>query len=216
MRTFRAKAQARATVSHCLSSLASATIRGMAATTVSIFRVENDPQQFVWLGDGGVDHDFARLAPRSIVEWLRPNLAAPTTERRLCLVEECHRGLPASYQIWSVEIDAADDRGVDTVDDVRAARVDTRLIGISLYQTIDDPRVFVLFLGLARGVTPSGVGFSAARLGRASVAGTLSPVIDLCPLTRGAARAPFPAWIREGVARTGKVARIYRCPRSTS
>lgn len=229
MRTFRAKPGAQAAVNHCLGRLASATIRQVAGTTVLIFRVENDPQQLVWLGDRGEERDFARLAPLSgaITEWLRSNLAVGAIGRRLRLIDEYHRRLPTPYQVWSVETRASEERGFDPRVDLRAARGDARLIGSALYRSVDDPTVLVLFLGLAWGVTPSGMGFSAARLGRASVSGTLSLILDMRRLACEASCAPFPEWIRHGVLRRAVAASVPsllpegddfsegRCPRES-
>jgi hypothetical protein len=96
-------------VAHCLVCLASARIRQIAGTTVSIFYVGNDPQEFVWLGDCGEERDFAHLAPTSgaIIEWLRPSLAASPMTQTLRLVEDYHRPPLVPYQLWIVETPAA-------------------------------------------------------------------------------------------------------------
>jgi hypothetical protein len=210
MRTFQAKRGSQAALGQCLSRLASETIRQTAGTTVSVFRVENDPQRFVWLGDCGDERELTRLPPLSaalIDEWLRSTLAAPATGRTLRLIEEYHRRPLGPYHIWSVEIQTPAEHDSDPAAELRAARGDTRLVGDALYRALDDPTVVVFLLGLAWGVTPSAVGLNAARPGRSSILGTLGLVLDLFRLTwegpcegPGVPRAPFPEWIRDGVA----------------
>ena len=209
MRTFQAKRGSQVALGQCLSRLASETIRQTAGTTVSVFRVENDPQRFVWLGDCGEERELTRLPPLSaalIDEWLRSTLAAPATGRTLRLIEEYHRRPPGPYHIWSVEIQTPAEHDFDPVAELRAVRGDTRLVGDALYRALDDPTIVVFLLGLAWGVTPSAV-LNAARPGRARILGTLGLVLDLFRLTwerpceaPSAPRAPFPEWIRDGVA----------------
>jgi hypothetical protein len=205
MRTLRARPGSVAAVTHCLNTLASATIRRGGAVSVSIFRAGNDPQQLVWLGEGDEERDFASLTLSTVMaDWCQDNLTAPPAARSLRLVEEHHRPLRSPGHVWSVEIQTPAERGLGPEHDLRAASADIRLLGGALYRSIDDPETVVLFLALARGVTPSTVGFSAARLGNASICGPLSPISDLRRLDvpkaePGARRAPFPEWIRSHV-----------------
>jgi len=89
-------------------------------------------------------------------------------------------------------------------DGPRAAQVSCQpgTSGGALYRSTEAPTVAVLFLGLACGVTPSTLGFSAARLGRARIAGTLSLLLVLrrlvCDVPASERPVHVPEFLRHG------------------
>lgn len=203
LRTFRAKLGRQGDVAHSLVALASAVIRHVAGTTVLILRVENDPTKFVWLGDRGSESDFARLMPLSTaVEWLRCGLAVSTDACTLRLIDEHHCPLPPPYQLWNLQLEGPELRDGDVLHQLREAPEDPRVIGTAVYRSVEEPRVVTAFLGLAWGVTPSGIGLSVARFARATVSGALTVVVDgrrLASETPPAEECPcegVPEWIR--------------------
>src|SRR5262249_11783399 len=138
----------------------------------------------------------------AVLESLRSHLAAPATELTLRKVDEYGWGLTTPYRGWTVEVSPTDTGHVDLLRELHASRVDRRLIGSVLYRSTEAPTITVLFLGLACGVTPSTMGFSAARLGSARIAGTLALLLELRRLTCGVPErnAPIPEFLRHGAA----------------
>jgi hypothetical protein len=182
MRTFRSRPQQQAVVLGCLSFVASALIRYLGATSIIIFRDERDPRQFLWVGDRGTEADFAGLSPPpTLMDALEDSPVGASPGCVLALVDEYCRFPRPGYQLWSVEACAPKKQPSPSRADLLLSSTNPRLVAAALYRAISEPGGIVTFLGLAWGVTPSGLGLP--KLGAAPLI-VRGPLVVACDASR--------------------------------
>lgn len=127
-----------------------------------ICRQTNDPAQALWIGDRGSEADFERLASlirRDVGESLAHSLLETSPSLSLRFLDEFYHFPPRPYQVWSLEVHVPPERQLQALKDLfelaRVVRRDPRVAGISLYQALEAPGLFVGFLGLGWGSTPT-------------------------------------------------------------
>jgi hypothetical protein len=202
-------------VFECLRGAAAAVVRSLQAGTVVICAQTNDPQQFLWIGDRGTESDFKRLPlPRRLVESFEQSIAGSSAPVSLAFLDEFYYFPLSPYWVWGLEVRPPEGEELCVLTDLfelaRVARQDRRVAGMSLYRGVEDPGVFVAFLGLAAGFTPgrllregSGRPGMVERLERSgewrplSVAFEVKRLLTGEQVTRGTgAISPAPFWVR--------------------
>jgi hypothetical protein len=223
IRKFRSRRGREVELVECLRSVASSVVRSLLGKSVLICRQTDDPEQILWIGDRAGESDFRRLLlQKDMAESFENSLADSSPPLALGFLDEFYRFPPAPYQVWSLEAHAPREEPAHTLNRLfevsRVARKDPHVFGMSLYRAVEDPGVFIGFLGLTCGVTPRGLVRNSGgrltpteRVESALVWRPLAVVYDVGRFPGGervadggnsTSRAPF--WMRSGMVPVGE------------
>ncbi|MFQ5828947.1 MAG: hypothetical protein ACE5JD_07310 [Candidatus Methylomirabilia bacterium] len=193
-------------------------VRAFRRGPVVICRQDDEPEWILWIGDRGCESDFRCLPlPEDLLESFEQSLAECSPPLALGLLDEFYHFPPRPYQVWSLEVRVEPEGEFDALkklfDFSRLARRDRHVAGMSVYRGDAHPGVFMGFLGLTPGLTPtklvpSGVaGFSVTEQREGSVVwrpltvayqvGRLGTGESVTGGSDEASSAPF--WARSGV-----------------
>lgn len=221
LRTFRSRNGRELELVESLKTLASGLVRSLQRGSVVICRQTNDPAQALWVGDTGSEADVERLASltgREARELLAHSLSESSPALVLELLDEFYHFPPRPYQVWSLELRAPSEQRLQALKDLfnltRVAWRENRIVGISLYQASEVPGLFVGFVGLGWGLTPTSLVRNgsacltlAERIERHVLWRPLSVVCEVKRLSAGRGLAmegdgtpPLPFWARDGSA----------------
>jgi hypothetical protein len=135
-----------------LKVLASGVARRLKARVVLCKQV-NDPQ-VLWVGDAGSEADLEGTP--EVTAGTGWEVSSPIA---LELVDEFYHFPPRSYQVWELEVRASAEEQIQTLRDLlrlsRAVRRYPVVAGFSVYRALEPRGVFVGFLALGWGVTPT-------------------------------------------------------------
>lgn len=221
VRTFRSLPAREGELLESLGSVAWGMVRYLRAGSVWICRQDNDSEHFLWIGDRGCEEDF-RCSPyrKDLLESCEHSLAECSPPLSLKFLDEFYHFPPPPFQVWSLQVRAQRERQLDTLrglfDLSRLARRDRHVSGMSLYRVGADPGIFIGFLGLTRGFTPTELWRS--EMARFSMTERMERTVVWRPLSvayhvgrlgtgervptggEGASSAPF--WVRSRVLPT--------------
>lgn len=156
----------------------------------------DDPAEMVWIGDRGTDQDF-----RAHSAGLEDALAESPPPLALKFLDAWYRFPAPPCQVWNFTIHAPCGGGLDVLKDLfgvlRWERQEPQMVGRSIYRAVDDPDVFIGFVGLPWGSRTQN---AMARLNpsdgvaRLVVWRPLSIAYTVARVTGGAARTIESGW----------------------
>lgn len=208
VRKLQARPGQEAEAVRCLYKMASRIVGDLHAGPVVICRQTNNPRQVIWIGDWKGEADFERLVLQDPTELRENGIAESCPPLFLGFLDEFYRFPLPPFQVWALEFRPPGNPAVGALTDIfefsRVARRDPHVVGMSLYRGVDDPGVFMGFLGLTCGFTPVRLLRNGTAL--VSVADRFERTVLWHPLlvACGVGRLRFPSrtpfWVRSAVS----------------